>query len=75
MPPRGLKAVIEMIDKTREDELTCEQVHALLGAYVELKGRERAVEMPLVAEHLCLCRECLEEYQALARILEGKQQN
>jgi hypothetical protein len=73
LPSNRLKAVMEMIDKTQENELTCAQVHVFLGEFVELNEQERSVKMPLVAHHLGLCRECLEEYQALARILISKQ--
>lgn len=72
LPSRRLKAVVEMIDKTRENELTCAQVHVLLGEYAERVTREVPVDMPLVSQHLDLCRECLEEYQALERILKAK---
>jgi len=71
LPARRLKAMIEMIDKTQETELTCEQVHPFLGQFAELTGQKETPDLPMVAHHLALCLECREEYEALVRILQA----
>lgn len=71
LPARRLKAMLEMIDKTQETELTCEQVHLFLGQFAELTGQNQTPDLPMVTDHLALCRECREEYEALVRILQA----
>ena len=45
----------------------------MLAEYTERERRGEDVRqlMPLVAAHLERCRDCLEEYQALRRILDA----
>ena len=64
--------LLQMLDVTHEDELSCGEVHELVDQYVELKQRGEDVErlMPLVKHHLDMCRECFEEYEALLAALE-----
>jgi hypothetical protein len=71
LPSSRLKAMIEMIDKTQADELTCEEVHTFLCQFAELTYQKKKAELPLVAHHLALCLECREEYEALVRILNA----
>ncbi|GEM_PF-350963 len=56
---------------TSLDELTCEDTYALLDQFAELvaNGEDAACLMPLVKQHLDLCGECYEEYEALEQIL------
>lgn len=65
--------LLRMLEKTREDELSCDDVFALVDEYVEAvqRGEDVARLKPLVLQHLEMCRECEEEYQALLRVLEG----
>lgn len=53
-------------------ELDCEQVYHALDRYAELevKHEDAARLMPLVREHLDMCDECCDEYEALLRVLE-----
>jgi len=62
---------LKMLEMTEERELSCGEVYELVDQFVELKARGENVEeaMPLVKHHLDLCRECLEEYEALAAAL------
>jgi hypothetical protein len=65
--------LLAMIDDTDDVELTCDEVFALLDHYVELEacGEDAASVLPLVKKHLDRCHDCLEEYEALALILEA----
>ena len=64
--------LLQMLDITHDDELSCGEVNDLIDQYVELKQRGANVEslMPLVKHHLDLCRECFDEYEALMAVLE-----
>lgn len=68
-----LHSLIQMVDRTEENELSCDEVFALLDQYVELvvEDRQAANLLPLVQEHLDRCRDCHEEFEALIRVIEG----
>ena len=67
-----LKDLIKMVSKTREDEIDCDDVHAVVDVYVEVvaSGEDPSEMLPLVKHHLEMCAPCLKEYEALLRILE-----
>ena len=58
---------------TDEEELSCDEVFALVDEYAEASQRGEDVTglKPLIRHHLDMCRECDDEYQALLRVLEG----
>jgi hypothetical protein len=58
---------------TGDEELSCDEVFALVDEYAEASQRGEDVTSlkPLIRHHLDMCRECDEEYQALLRVLEG----
>jgi len=58
---------------THEEELSCDEVFALVDDYAEAsqRGEDVASLKPIIRQHLDMCRECEEEYQALLRVLEG----
>jgi hypothetical protein len=65
--------VLRMAQMTDEIELSCDEVLALLDQYTEaaVRGEDVARLMPLVQRHLDRCADCMEEYQALERILRA----
>lgn len=65
--------LLRMVENSDEVELTCDQVFELLDQYVELEasGENVAHLLPLVKRHLDRCRDCHEEYEALARVFEA----
>ena len=73
-PPEPLVGMLTMLAATEEDEIACDQVFAALGEFAELaqRGEDVAHLMPLVAQHLHLCPDCREEYEALLAILEAE---
>lgn len=67
-----IKEIVHSIDLTQEIEYDCSQVYDLLDQYAEMvsMGKDASQIMPLVQQHLELCRDCSEEYEALLQILE-----
>lgn len=65
-------SILQMLDHTREDEYSCDDVYKLLDQYAEMVARGEDAEqlMPLIHHHLEMCKDCREEYEALLRILE-----
>lgn len=64
--------MIHRLVSTDEEELSCDEVFALVDEYAEAsqRGEDVASLKPLIRHHLDMCRECDEEYQALLRVLE-----
>ena len=62
---------------THDEELSCDEVFALVDEYAEAsqRGEDVASLKPLIRHHLEMCRECDEEYQALLQVLEGTHSN
>jgi len=67
----GILKMIHMLENTDDIELSCDEVYAIIDHYVELesRGEDAAIILPMVRKHLDNCRDCLEEYEALSRIL------
>lgn len=73
LPDAMLHRIISRLENTLEDELSCDEVFAMVDEYAEANQRGENVESlkPLIRHHLDMCRECDEEYNALLQILEG----
>jgi hypothetical protein len=65
--------IMHRLVSTDTEELSCDEVFALVDEYAEAnqRGEDVASLKPLIRHHLDMCRECDEEYQALLRVLEG----
>ncbi len=63
---------LRVLEEARVEDMPCSQVFARLDEYVEseVHGENVAKLMPLLREHLDLCPECCEEYEALLDVLE-----
>ena len=63
---------LRILEDVREEDASCEEIYDSLDEYVETQvhSKDAARLMPLVREHLDLCSECCEEYEALLDILE-----
>jgi len=72
-PEELVYRLISRIEKTLEDELSCDEVFELVDQYAEANLPEEDDQRlkPLIRHHLDMCRECDEEYEALLRVLEG----
>ena len=77
LPDALVTNLMHRLTKTHEEELSCDEVFALVDEYAEASQRgEDVVSLkPLIRHHLDMCRECDEEYQALLRVLEGAASN
>jgi hypothetical protein len=65
----GFLRVLETVDK---EEISCDELYGKLDQYVELEvdKKDAARIMPLMREHLDVCPECCEEYEALLHVVE-----
>jgi hypothetical protein len=63
--------MVDLIRYLETAELDCEQVFDVLDEYAEIEVRKEdaAQLMPLVREHLNMCSECCDEYEALLDVL------
>ncbi len=68
------KKMIDMISNTREEELSCDDVHARIAQYADmaLAGENVDEFLPLVSHHLDMCPDCREEYEALLKIIASQ---
>lgn len=70
----GFLRVLETLDK---EEVTCDELYDHLDEYVEREANvhDAARIMPLIREHLDVCPECCEEYEALLDVIEKEEKN
>lgn len=71
--PAVLKGMLRKIRQTQEVELTCGEVFDLLDQYTEMaaNGEDVSQLMPLVKQHLEMCADCREEFEALLKVLQN----
>jgi len=72
LPNETVLGFLQVLESVREEGCSCDEVFTKIDEYVEREvGKKDAAElMPLVREHLDLCPECCEEYEALLDVLE-----
>jgi len=65
--------LMHRLENTHEEELSCDEVFALIDEYAEAsqRGEDVLSLKPILRYHLDMCRECDEEYNALLQVLEG----
>lgn len=70
-PDAAIQRLLHDLAMTEKNEISCENVYTILDQFVEATVRGESVLpfMPLVHQHLALCLDCREEYQALLRTL------
>jgi bacterioferritin-associated ferredoxin len=70
------KMLLREIAKTREVEIGCDECFEQLDRFVEmeLSGLNTAQAMPLVQDHLEICGECREEFEALLLALRATEE-
>ncbi|HSG44713.1 MAG TPA: hypothetical protein VLA72_16310 [Anaerolineales bacterium] len=68
---------LRVLEQARQDELSCSEIDSKLDEYVELevKKEDAAHIMPLIREHLDLCSDCCDEYEALLDVVEKSKEN
>jgi len=72
LPEEVIVGFLQVLEKVRSEEASCTEIYNCLDEYVEkqVHGKDAAKLMPLVREHLDMCGECCEEYEALLDVLE-----
>lgn len=72
---RGILRVLEEVPP--EEEISCGELFTKLDEYVEreVNKKDAAVLMPVIREHLDVCPECCEEYEALLDVLSKTNRN
>lgn len=63
---------LRVLENAREEELSCTEMYARLDEFVEneVQSKDADKTTPLIHEHLDMCPECCEEYEALLTVLE-----
>ncbi len=74
--PERLDIIVQKLAQTHPHEISCDDVHMALAEFTEMQrqGEEVAHLMPLVQQHLEMCRECYEEYESLMLALDAEAQ-
>lgn len=72
LPNETIMGFLRVLESVREEDVPCDEIFSKIDEYVEreVNKRDAAQLMPLVREHLDICSECCEEYQALLDVLE-----
>ena len=68
-----IRRLIGQISRTQDVELGCSDVYAVMDQYAEAiaGGADAATLLPLVKQHLDMCSDCCEEFEALLSILQA----
>ncbi len=68
-----IDSLLRLIGHTEDAEINCEQCLALVAEFAEQQLRGRSVHEGLkaVEQHLSVCTECRDEYEALRRTLDN----
>lgn len=71
-PDPMTKKLLQSLAMTAENEISCDDVYAVLDQFVEAvkRGENVLLLMPLVRQHLDMCPDCREEYETLLRMLQ-----
>lgn len=72
IPTEAILGFLRVLENVRREELSCEEIYSKLDEYVEceIDSKDAAHVMPLIREHLDICHECCEEYEALLDVVE-----
>ncbi len=63
---------LHILENARAEEMSCGDLYAHLDEFVEREINSKDAEKiaPLIREHLDMCSECCEEYEALLAVVE-----
>ena len=72
LPDSLVEQLVKSLEITHEEECACDEFHDLIDQYAEtnIRGEDAARLMPLIKNHLEMCHECCEEYDALLNVLK-----
>lgn len=68
---------LSILEQARAEELSCSEIHTRLDEFVEKEVQTHEADKiaPLIREHLDMCPDCCEEYEALLTVLEHTSEN
>ena len=71
-PDPMMQIMLRSLMMTEVREFSCDDVFAVLDQFVEAvqRGENVLIFMPLVRQHLDMCPDCREEYEALLSMLQ-----
>jgi hypothetical protein len=77
IPNEAVLGFLRVLENVRAEELSCAEIYNKLDEYVEceMDCKDAAHVMPLIHEHLDICHECCEEYEALLDVVENVDKN
>jgi hypothetical protein len=72
LPNEAVLGFLRVLESVREEDASCDEIYTRIDEYVEreVDKKDAAQLMPLIREHLDICSECCEEYEALLDVLE-----
>jgi hypothetical protein len=72
LPNETVLGFMHVLESVQEEGCSCDEVFMKIDEYVEREVGQKDAEdlMPLIREHLDLCPDCCEEYEALLDVLE-----
>lgn len=73
LSPHAASLLARQLEATEELEFDCDQVHQLMDQFAEAvqRGEKAADWVPLIRDHLDKCTDCLQEFEALLRVLQA----
>ncbi|HLF73564.1 MAG TPA: hypothetical protein VI524_04425 [Anaerolineales bacterium] len=76
LPNEAVLGFLRVLENVREEDISCTEIYSKLDEYVErqVSRKDAAQLMPLIREHLDVCEECCEEYEALLNVINGNAQ-
>jgi flagellar biosynthesis component FlhA len=68
---------LNVLENLHEEEISCGEIYTILDEFVEkeAKGRDAHKLAPLIREHLDMCSECCDEYEALLSVVENTKED
>ena len=77
LPSNAVLGILRVLEDVPAEEISCSELYAKLDEYVEreVDKKDAAYLMPVIREHLDLCPECCEEYEALLDVLSHSSKN
>lgn len=63
---------LSVLENLHEEDISCSEIYAILDEFVEeeAKGGNAHKLAPLIRDHLGICPECCDEYEALLSVIE-----
>jgi len=68
---KEINGLMRLVGLTKEEEINCEECLSRVAEFAEqqVAGKSLSEALKAVEQHLSVCGECREEYQALQQVL------